>query len=107
MDGSSEQTNANTNERRDSGSSSGSGSGSGSGSDSVLTSDTERDLPRMVLITGAIAVIGIVVTGVMVYALDRVGPAGSADVMWIMGYGLTIFVLWYLLVRPIDFSKRY
>ncbi len=103
MDGSSEQTNANTNERRDSGSS----SGSGSGSDSVLTSDTERDLPRMVLITGAIAVIGIVVTGVMVYALDRVGPAGSADVMWIMGYGLTIFVLWYLLVRPIDFSKRY
>ncbi|RRJ31004.1 hypothetical protein [Halocatena pleomorpha] len=85
MDGSNEQTNADANERRD--------------SDSTLS--------RTVLSAGSIAVIGIITTGVMVYVLDRIGPAGSADIMWIIGYGVTIFVLWHLLVRPIDFSQRY
>lgn len=102
MDGPHERTD-DTNEAHD-----GTDPSSGSDSDSPFIPDTtESGLPRTVLVAVAIAAIGIVMTGVVVNILNRVGPAGSADVMWIFGYGTTIFVLWYLLVRPIDFSQRY
>lgn len=101
MDETNEQTNADTNGGRESGT-------DRSNQDSAFTPDTtESGLPRTLLVGGAIAVIGIVTTGVVVNILNRVGPAGSADIMWILGYGLTIFVLWYRLMRPIDFSQRY
>lgn len=102
MDGPHEQTD-DVNEAND-----GTDSGSGSDSNSTFVPDTTGSgLPGTVLVAGAIAAIGIVMTGLVVNVLNRVGPAGSADVMWVLGYGLTIFVLWYLLVRPIDFSQRY
>lgn len=103
MDGANEHTDADTNASSGSGTDPGD---TGSGSGRVLDGTTDG-LPRTVLVGGAIAAVGIVMTGVMVNLLDRIGPAGSADVMWIFGYGMTIFALWYLLVRPIDFSERY
>lgn len=103
MDGSHERTDDDTNEAHD-----GTDPSNSSDSSSTFPPDTtESGLPRTVLVAGAIAAIGIVMTGVVVNLLNRVGPAGSADVMWVLGYGITIFVLWYLLVRPIDFSQRY
>ncbi|MFC6961835.1 hypothetical protein [Halocatena marina] len=75
--------------------------------DSETTTDESGGLSRMFVVGGAIAAIGIVMSGLMVYLLDRIGPPGSGELMWIFGYGLTIFALWYLLLRPIDFSSRY
>lgn len=99
MDGSNEHTDADTNASL--------GSGTDSG-DAESDSDAPTSgLPRTIFVAIAIAAIGIVTTGVVVNLLDRVGPAGSADLMWITGYGITVFALWYLLIRPIDFSQRY
>lgn len=99
MNGSNEHTDADTNASL--------GSEIDSGEQNSDSDTTGGSLPRTILVAGGIATIGIVMTGVMVNLLDRIGPAGSADLMWILGYGLTVFVLWYLLVRPIDFSHRY
>lgn len=83
----------------------------------VTTSDPEQSprsdsgessgLSSRFAIAGLIAASGIVSSGVLVYVLDRIGPAGAADLAWIVGYGATIFALWYLVIRPIDFSERY
>lgn len=99
MNGSNEHAGADTN--------AGPGSGTDPTDGTSESGATEQQFLRTVLVVGAIASVGIVVTGVMVNLLERVGPSGSADIMWILGYGMTIFVLWYLFVRPIDFSKRY
>lgn len=69
--------------------------------------DTSDSLSDKLVLGGAIAAVGIITSGVAVYILDRVGPAGSGEFMWILGYGLTIFALWYLLLRPIDFTNKY
>lgn len=81
--------------------------GVGTGPDDDAKADTSDDLSDKLLLGGAIAVVGIITTGVAVYILDRIGPAGSGEFMWILGYGLTIFALWYLLLRPIDFTDGY
>jgi hypothetical protein len=61
---------------------------------------------RKMVLGGAIAVFGVITTGLLVYVLERIGPAGSGELVWILGYGLTIFTLWYLLLRPIDLTGR-
>lgn len=78
----------------------------GTGPDDTAA-DTSDSLSDKLLFGGAIAAIGIITSGVAVYILDQIGPAGSGELMWIVGYGLTIFALWYLLLRPIDFTDRY
>lgn len=99
MNGSNEHAGADTNAEP--------GSGTDPTDGTSESGATEQQFLRTVLVVGAIASVGIVVTGVMVNLLERAGPSGSADIMWILGYGMTIFVLWYLFVRPINFSKRY
>lgn len=81
--------------------------GTGTDTDLDTAADTSDSLSDKLVLGGAIAVIGIITSGVAVYILDRVGPAGSGEIMWILGYGLTIFALWYLLLRPIDFTDKY
>lgn len=61
-------------------------------------------LSRKMLLGGGLAVGGVVMTGILVYVLERVGPPGAQEIVWILGYGLTIFALWYLFLRPIDLS---
>jgi hypothetical protein len=59
-------------------------------------------ISRKMLLGGGIAGFGVVTTGILVYVLERVGPPGAQELVWILGYGLTIFALWYLFLRPID-----
>lgn len=67
-------------------------------------SDGSSDFSRKMILGGAIAATGIIGSGILVYILERIGPAGSSELVWILGYGLTIFALWYLLLRPIDLT---
>lgn len=77
------------------------------GSEHETDAEGSSGLSRRFVVGGLIAAGGVVSTGLLVYILDRVGPAGSADLVWILGYGVTVLALWYLLIRPIDFSTRY
>lgn len=49
-----------------------------------------------------IAVVGIVGTGVVDFALSQLGAPGVGGAVWAAGYALTILSLWYVLLRPID-----
>jgi hypothetical protein len=49
-----------------------------------------------------IAVVGIVGTGVVDFALSQLGAPGVGGAVWAAGYGLTIVALWYVLLRPLD-----
>ncbi len=49
-----------------------------------------------------IAVVGIVGTGVVDFALAQAGAPGVGSAVWAAGYALTIFSLWYVLLRPVD-----
>lgn len=66
--------------------------------------DDSNGISRKPLIGGGVAVIGVLTTGLLVYTLARSGQSGAEKFVWILGYGATIFALWYLLLRPIDFS---
>lgn len=72
------------------------------GADADTGTEGSSGLPRKMLLGGSIAGIGVVTTGMLVYVLERIGPPGVQEIVWILGYGLTVFVLWYLFLRPID-----
>lgn len=49
-----------------------------------------------------IAVVGVVGTGVVDFALSQLGAPGVGGAVWAAGYALTVLSLWYVLLRPID-----
>lgn len=51
-----------------------------------------------------ILTVGIIVTGILDYALSMSGLSQIGMIVWIIGYGATIFSIWYIWVRPIDFD---
>lgn len=62
----------------------------------------ERSRLRFVIVLLA----GILGTGFLNFVLSRQGASQLADITWIIGYGTTVFVLWYGWVRPIDFGSE-
>ena len=72
------------------------------GVDTDPDSEESSGISRKMLLGGGIAGFGVVMTGILVYVLERVGPPGAQELVWILGYGLTIFALWYLFLRPVD-----
>jgi hypothetical protein len=67
-------------------------------------SDGSSGPSRKMVLGGTIAVGGIVTTGILVYVLERTGYPQAEQIVWILGYGLTLFALWYLLLRPLDLT---
>ncbi|MXR43099.1 hypothetical protein GRX01_17355 [Halobaculum sp. WSA2] len=51
-----------------------------------------------------VVVVGIIGPGLAVYALDNAGLRLLSDIVWLTGYGTTIFVVWYIWLRPLDFT---
>ena len=47
---------------------------------------------------------GITVPGLLVYWLSSIGASQLGEVVWALGYGTTILVIWYGWIRPIDFG---
>jgi len=45
---------------------------------------------------------GLIVPGVTAYLLDAAGQSTAATATWVLGYGVTVFVTWYLWLRPLD-----
>lgn len=51
-----------------------------------------------------VVIIGLIGPGLLVTVLESANLSTLANVVWITGYGTTIFVVWYIWVRPIDFT---
>ena len=49
-----------------------------------------------------VVLVGLIGPGLLVYALEEANLSAVADFVWIVGYGTTIFVVWFLWVRPLD-----
>lgn len=47
---------------------------------------------------------GIIVPGVLDYLFSTAGLPQIGAVVWVVGYGIMIFILWYGWVRPLDFQ---
>lgn len=47
---------------------------------------------------------GIIVPGVLDYLFTTAGFSQIATGVWVVGYGITIFILWYGWMRPLDFQ---
>jgi len=51
-----------------------------------------------------VVLVGLIGPGLLVYTLEQANLSGVADLVWIVGYGTTIFVVWFIWLRPLDFS---
>ncbi|MFC6616133.1 hypothetical protein ACFQAS_14580 [Halopenitus salinus] len=51
-----------------------------------------------------VVLIGLIGPGLLVYTLEQANLSAVADLVWIVGYGTTIFVVWFIWLRPLDFS---
>lgn len=49
-----------------------------------------------------VVLVGLITPGLVVYFLETANLSGVADLVWIVGYGTTIFVLWFMWIRPLD-----
>lgn len=49
-----------------------------------------------------VVLVGLITPGLVVYFLETANLSGVADLVWIVGYGTTIFVVWFIWIRPID-----
>jgi len=49
-----------------------------------------------------VLLVGIVGSGVVRWALGRAGYDALGSVLWVLGYGGMVLVLWYGWIRPLD-----
>jgi len=49
-----------------------------------------------------VVVVGLIGPGLLVYALEKVSLSAIGDLVWIVGYGTTVFVVWFFWIRPLD-----
>ena len=49
-----------------------------------------------------IVIVGIITPGVLIYLLAQANMPVLADLVWILGFGTTVFVAWYIWLRPLD-----
>lgn len=51
-----------------------------------------------------VVLVGLIGPGLLVYTLEQANLSGVADLVWIVGYGTTVFVVWFIWLRPLDFA---
>jgi len=51
-----------------------------------------------------VVIVGLIGPGLGVYALEQANLSTVADFVWIVGYGTTVLVVWFIWLRPLDFS---
>jgi len=54
----------------------------------------------------AIAAIGIVTSGLALNFLTHLGAPGAGTLAFVAGFVLTVGMLWYVLLRPLDFTEE-
>lgn len=50
-----------------------------------------------------VVIVGLIGPGLLVYTIEQANLSGVADLVWIIGYGTTVFVVWFVWLRPVDF----
>ncbi|MDS0223431.1 hypothetical protein NDI54_19000 [Haloarcula sp. S1AR25-5A] len=77
------------------------------------TSHTEADQqkypfglssPQFAVLVVLVVLVGLIGPGLLVYTLEQANLSAVADLVWIVGYGTTIFVVWFIWLRPLDFG---
>jgi hypothetical protein len=48
---------------------------------------------------------GLIGPGLLVYAFEQANRSAVADLVWIVGYGTTIVVVWFFWLRPVDLGS--
>jgi hypothetical protein len=49
-----------------------------------------------------VVLVGLIAPGLLVYALEEANLSAIGDLVWIVGYGTTVFVVWFIWIRPMD-----
>ena len=49
-----------------------------------------------------IVLMGLIMPGLLVTLLERTNLSVLADIVWVFGYGTTIFSVWYIWIRPLN-----
>lgn len=49
-----------------------------------------------------VVLMGLIMPGLLVTLLERTNLSVLADIVWVFGYGTTIFAVWYIWIRPLD-----
>lgn len=49
-----------------------------------------------------VVLVGLLMPGLLVTLLERTNLSALADIVWVFGYGTTIFAVWYIWIRPLD-----
>lgn len=66
--------------------------------------DTPDWLPRDALLVALVLLVGIAGTGILRRFLGELGYNGVGRVVFVLGYGVMVFVLWYGWIRPLDIT---
>ncbi|MFC4357249.1 hypothetical protein ACFO0N_04710 [Halobium salinum] len=61
-------------------------------------------LPRDALLAALVLFVGIAGTGILRRFLGELGYNGVGRIVFVLGYGGMVFVLWYGWVRPLDIT---
>ena len=59
---------------------------------------------RNVLLLGLILFVGVAVPGLARRALGQAGYSNLGRVVFVLGYGLMVVVIWYVWIRPLDLT---
>ena len=49
-----------------------------------------------------VVLVGLIGPGLAVYTLEQANLSAIADLVWIVGYGTTVLVVWYIWLRPLN-----
>ena len=49
-----------------------------------------------------VVLVGFIGPGFLVYALEEVNLPVVADIVWLVGYGTSVLVVWFVWIRPLD-----
>ncbi|WP_262174578.1 hypothetical protein [Haloarcula laminariae] len=42
-------------------------------------------------------------TGILIYILEQNGQPIASDLIWVVGYGTTVCILWFIWLQPLEF----
>ncbi|MFC4986764.1 hypothetical protein [Saliphagus infecundisoli] len=69
---------------------------------STHTEANQRGYPFGLSSRQLFVLVGLINSGFLVYALEEANLSAVVDLVWIVGYGTTISVVWFIWIRPLD-----
>lgn len=69
-----------------------------------VSDDGSRAFTETAKLGAGIAVVGIVGTGMLDFALSQYVSPAAGRLVWAVGFTLTVLVLWYVVLRPMEIT---